>query len=44
MKTHLPGYKLPVQEITRNTTIDGTYNGNILVVTAAGVVSRRTTR
>ena len=38
LKTHLPGYQLPIQEITRNTTIDGTYNGNILVVTAAGVV------
>ena len=38
LKTHLPGYQVPVQEIVRNTTIDGTYNGNILVVTAAGVV------
>ena len=38
LKTHLPGYQVPVREIVRNTTIDGTYNGNILVVTVAGVV------
>lgn len=35
---HLPGYHLPVQEITANLTVDGTYCGKILVVTAAGVV------
>jgi hypothetical protein len=36
--THLPGYKLPVLEITANLTVDATYNGKILVVTSSGVV------
>lgn len=36
--THIPGYKMPVLEITGNLTVDATYNGKILVVTAPGVV------
>ena len=36
--THLPGYKVPVLEITANLTVDATYNGKIVVVTGAGVV------
>ena len=35
--SHIPGYKVPVLEVTANLTVDATYNGKILVVTAAGV-------
>jgi hypothetical protein len=37
LQAKLPNYKVPVQEITANKTLDATYNGQILVVTAAGV-------
>ena len=37
MRAHLPGYKVPVLEVTANLTVDATYNGKILVVTSAGV-------
>lgn len=33
----IPGYKIPVQEITASKTLDATYSGQILVVTGAGV-------
>ena len=33
----LPGYKPPVQELTASATLDATYNGKILVISAAGV-------
>jgi hypothetical protein len=37
LQTHIPGYKLPVLEVTANLTVDATYAGKILVVTSAGV-------
>jgi hypothetical protein len=40
MTTKLPGYKLPVVEISANTTLDGSvHNGRILVCTAALTLS-----
>jgi hypothetical protein len=37
LQTQIPAYKFPVIEVTANTTIDATFNGKILIVSASGV-------
>jgi len=42
---HLPGYRLPVVEITGNTTLDGSvHNGRILIVSTPSILSPSATQ